>query len=384
MLYLDYSREEGQWVPNEYGGNEDLEAVEFLKELNEVAVRRASRASISAAEESTAWPGVSRPTYLGGLGFGFKWNMGWMHDTLAYFQQDPVYRRWHHHELTFSLVYAFTENFILPLSHDEVVHGKGSLLNKMPGDRWQKLANLRALYAFMWAHPGKKLLFMGQEFAQEAEWSARALARLAPAREPRARAASSRWCAISTAPTRPSRRCGRWTSTARRSGGSRPTTPTTTCSRSRAARRTPSASSCSSPTCRRCRATGYRLGLPRSGRWREVVNTDSGYYGGSDVGNLGGVEAEAIAWQGQPFSAEVTCRRLVPSGSCRTPADEHRSGRRLHVGAARGQHHHAVGAGDLARAEDLERERLRAGDRPVLDLRPLAASPAGAAATARR
>ena len=170
MLYLDYSREEGQWVPNEYGGNEDLDAVQFLKELNEVVHGREGGA-ISAAEESTAWPGVSRPTYLGGLGFGFKWNMGWMHDTLAYFQQDPVYRRWHHHELTFSLVYAFTENFILPLSHDEVVHGKGSLLSKMPGDKWQKLANLRSLYAFMWAHPGKKLLFMGCEFAQESEWS---------------------------------------------------------------------------------------------------------------------------------------------------------------------------------------------------------------------
>ena len=170
MLYLDYSRKEGQWVPNEFGGREDLEAVSFLKEMNTVAYGR-EPGIVSAAEESTAWPGVSRPTYVGGLGFGFKWNMGWMHDTLAYFQQDPVYRRYHHHELTFSLVYAFSENFILPLSHDEVVHGKGSLYSRMPGDRWQKLANLRALYAYMWAHPGKKLLFMGGELAQENEWS---------------------------------------------------------------------------------------------------------------------------------------------------------------------------------------------------------------------
>ena len=170
MLYLDYSRREGEWVPNQFGGREDLDAVSFLKELNEVIYGR-EPGIVSAAEESTAWPGVSRPTYLGGLGFGFKWNMGWMHDTLQYFQYDPIYRRHHHHELTFSLLYAFSENYILPLSHDEVVHGKGSLYQKMAGDRWQKLANLRALYAYMWAHPGKKLLFMGSELAQESEWS---------------------------------------------------------------------------------------------------------------------------------------------------------------------------------------------------------------------
>ena len=170
MLYLDYSRAEGEWNPNVRGGREDLEAVAFVQEMNEV-LHRASQGVISIAEESTAWAGVSRPTSLGGLGFGFKWNMGWMHDTLGYFQRDAVYRRYHHHELTFSLEYAFRENFILPLSHDEVTHGKGSLYGKMSGDRRQKLANLRALYGYMWAHPGKKLLFMGNELAQEQEWS---------------------------------------------------------------------------------------------------------------------------------------------------------------------------------------------------------------------
>src|SRR5690606_1302442 len=170
MLYLDYSRSEGEWSPNVHGGREDLEAVAFLREVNTV-VHAEEPGVISAAEESTAWPGVSRPVDAGGLGFGFKWNMGWMHDTLAYFAHEPIHRRHHHGELTFSLVYAFDESFILPLSHDEVVHGKRSLLEKMPGDRWQQLANLRALYAYMWAHPGKQLLFMGGEIAQEREWS---------------------------------------------------------------------------------------------------------------------------------------------------------------------------------------------------------------------
>ena len=160
MLYLDYSRAEGEWVPNRFGGRENLDAVSFLKEVNETVFGLHPGATV-IAEESTAWPGVSRPTYLGGLGFGFKWNMGWMHDTLDYFHHDPVHRRFHHGELTFGLLYAWSENFILPLSHDEVVHGKGSLLNKMPGDRWQQLANLRALYAWMWAHPGKQLLVHG-------------------------------------------------------------------------------------------------------------------------------------------------------------------------------------------------------------------------------
>ena len=186
MLYLDYSRRAGEWVPNERGGREDLDAIGFLRELNEVVYRR-EPGIMSVAEESTAWPGVSRPTSAGGLGFGFKWNMGWMHDTLEYFSREPVHRRFHHNELTFSIVYAFSENFVLPLSHDEVVHGKRSLLAKMPGDRWQQFANLRALYGYMWAHPGKQLLFMGGELAQEHEWNHDAFARLACALPARAR-----------------------------------------------------------------------------------------------------------------------------------------------------------------------------------------------------
>ena len=170
MLYLDYSREPGQWTPNVYGGRENLEAVAFLQEMNATAYKRVPGA-ITIAEESTSWPGVTRATHLGGLGFGFKWNMGWMHDSLGYVQNDPIHRQYHHGQLTFSLVYAYSENYVLPISHDEVVHGKGSLLRKMPGDRWQQLANLRTYLAYMWAHPGKQLLFMGSEFGQESEWA---------------------------------------------------------------------------------------------------------------------------------------------------------------------------------------------------------------------
>jgi 1,4-alpha-glucan branching enzyme len=318
MLYLDYSRQPGEWIPNEFGGREDLDAVSFLKEFNEVVHGR-EPGVISAAEESTAWPGVSRPTYVGGLGFGFKWNMGWMHDTLGYFQEDPIYRRFHHHELTFSLMYAFSENFILPLSHDEVVHGKGSLYNKMAGsDSWQKLANLRALYAYMWAHPGKKLLFMGSELAQEQEWShersldwhllerpdhagiqalVRDLNRLY-------RDEPALW-ELDSDPA------GFWWlepndadnniiafARASRGGG-----------------RVAVFAANLSPVPRE----HYRLGLPRSAPWREAINTDSSYYGGSDVGNLGGVRPEPIPWHNQPFSAEIT---LPPLGAIWLVPDE--------------------------------------------------------------
>jgi 1,4-alpha-glucan branching enzyme len=310
MLYLDYSRRAGEWVPNEFGGREDLEAVAFLKELNEV-IYAEEPGIISAAEESTAWPGVSRPTYLGGLGFGFKWNMGWMHDTLAYFQQDPLYRRYHHHELTFSLMYAFSENFVLPLSHDEVVHGKGSLYSKMAGiDQWQKLANLRALYAYMWAHPGKKLLFMGQEFAQPAEWSEERSLDWHLLEQPEHAGIQSLVRDLNRAyrdepalwelDSDPS---GFWWLEAndadrnviafarRNADGDRVLVFVANLS----------------PTPQ----YGYRLGLPRSSRWREAVNTDSSYYGGSDVGNLGGVVPEAIPWHDQPFSAELTLPPLA-------------------------------------------------------------------------
>ncbi|MDA0184484.1 1,4-alpha-glucan branching protein GlgB [Solirubrobacter phytolaccae] len=310
MLYLDYSREDGQWVPNQYGGNEDLDAVAFLKEFNEVVHSR-EPGVISAAEESTAWPGVSRPTYLGGLGFGFKWNMGWMHDTLAYFQNDPIYRRFHHHELTFSLVYAFTENFILPLSHDEVVHGKGSLLTKMPGDRWQKLANLRSLYAYMWAHPGKKLLFMGQEFAQEQEWNESRSLDWHLLENPEHSGIQSLIRDLNKAyKDEPALwemdfdGNGFWWTEANAADDN----VVAFARRTKDSERVALFVGNFSPVVRE----NYRIGLPRSGRWREVVNTDASNYGGSGVGNMGGVDAEGEGWHGQPFSAAVT---LPPLGA---------------------------------------------------------------------
>jgi 1,4-alpha-glucan branching enzyme len=309
MLYLDYSRQPGEWIPNQFGGNEDLDAVRFLKDVNELIHVR-EPGVISAAEESTAWPGVSRPTYVGGLGFGFKWNMGWMHDTLGYFQRDPVFRSFHHHELTFSLVYAWNENFILPLSHDEVVHGKGSLLGKMPGDRWQKLANLRSLLAYMWAHPGKNLLFMGGEFGQEAEWShdrsldwhllesAEHSGIQALARELNRvyRAEPALWEVDF------SHEGFRWLE-----ANDAAANVLAFARLSRDGERIVVCIANLSPVPR----PGYRVGMPRVGRWVEAVNTDSTFYGGSDVGNLGGVEAAPVPWHDQPFSAEVT---LPPIG----------------------------------------------------------------------
>jgi 1,4-alpha-glucan branching enzyme len=309
MLYLDYSRPEGGWVPNRFGGREDLEAVAFLKELNELVHAR-EPGVISVAEESTAWPAVSRPTYVGGLGFGFKWNLGWMNDTLGYFAHDPVHRRYHHHELTFSLVYAWNENFVLPLSHDEVVHGKGSLLQKMPGDRWQQLANLRALYAYMWAHPGKKLLFMGAELATPWEWSEQG---------------ELPWWLLEHAEhagvcdlVRDLNRIYRdepalWEVDFSHEGF-RWLEPNDAVDNvlafmrlSRDGARSVVCVANLSPVPRE----PYRVGLPQPGSWLEVLNTDSTYYGGSGVGNLGAVDAEETGWHGQPYSAEVT---LPPLG----------------------------------------------------------------------
>ena len=309
MLYLDYSRQPGEWIPNRFGGRENLEAVDFLKRMNELVFGGRPGAT-TIAEESTAWPGVSRPTYLGGLGFGFKWNMGWMHDTLRYMSKEPVHRRFHHNDLTFGLLYAFSENFVLPLSHDEVVHGKGSLLGKMPGDRWQKFANLRAYYGFMWTHPGKKLLFMGGEFGQEGEWShdrsldwhllpdpahgglrilVRDLNRLyreTPALhrfdcEPR----GFEWIEASDTDNS--------VLAFLRRGDDGDGAVIAVCN--------------FTPVVRE----NYRVGAPQGGWWRERLNTDAACYGGSDVGNAGGVEAEDVPWHGRPHSLRLTLPPLA-------------------------------------------------------------------------
>jgi 1,4-alpha-glucan branching enzyme len=310
MLYLDYSRKPGEWIPNVHGGRENLEAIHVLRRLNELAYGEYP-GSMTVAEESTAWPGVSRPVYLGGLGFGFKWNMGWMHDTLNYMNKEPVHRRHHMNNLTFGLMYAWSENFVLPLSHDEVVHGKGSLFNKMPGDDWQKAANLRTYYAFMWTYPGKKLLFMGGEFGQRREWNHDAgldwhlledgpfhrglqalvrdlnwLYRELPAlHEQDCYPQGFEWidctdiehCVVSY--LRLAREPGRHA--------------VTVCNLTPVPRH------------------GYRIGVPQEGPYRERVNTDAAEYGGSGLGNGGVVHAEPIPCHGRPASVCLTLPPLA-------------------------------------------------------------------------
>jgi 1,4-alpha-glucan branching enzyme len=308
MLYLDYSRAPGEWVPNLHGGRENLEAVSFLQELNK-RVYGDVPGAITIAEESTAWPQVSRPVEFGGLGFGYKWNMGWMHDTLSYMSREPVHRAHHHSELTFGLIYAFSENFILPLSHDEVVHGKGSLLGKMPGDRWQKFANLRAYLAFMWTHPGKKLLFMGGEFAQEREWDHDQSLDWHLLADPSHRGMHAlvrdlnrlyRSCpALHRFDCEP--RGFEWIDAGDTNRS------TLSYLRRGEASEAPVAVVCNfTPVVRH-----VQLGLPKRGRWIERLNTDSMGYGGSNVGNLGSVEALEISWRDQPFSVELTLPPLA-------------------------------------------------------------------------
>jgi 1,4-alpha-glucan branching enzyme len=307
MLYLDYSRRPGEWLPNIHGGNENLEAIDFLRQLNEVTHGRFP-GTVVMAEESTAWPMVSRPTWLGGLGFSMKWNMGWMHDTLEYMSKDPIHRHYHHEKLTFGMLYSFTENFILPFSHDEVVHGKRSLLYRMPGDEWQRFANLRLLYTYMFTYPGKKLLFMGSEFGQGNEWNAGAtldwyvlqypfhqgvqrlvadlnrLYRDTPALhqlefEPR----GFEWIDCHDAPQ-------------------------STLSYLRCADDQIAVVALNfTPVPRH----DYRLGVPRPGAYREAINSDSDFYAGSNLGNAGLVEAEAISWMGRPYSISITLPPLA-------------------------------------------------------------------------
>ncbi len=310
MLYRDYSRKAGEWIPNRHGGRENLEAVEFLKRMN-VAVYGDDASVMTIAEESTAWPGVSKPVDAGGLGFGYKWNMGWMHDTLHYMARDPIHRRHHHHEMTFGLIYAFSENFVLPLSHDEVVHGKGSILARMPGDEWQRFANLRAYYAYMFAHPGKKLLFMGCEWGQRDEWNAQSALDWAALDNPLHKGVQTLVRDLNhlyrAAPALHRRDCDgagfQWIESnaadasvyawARFGGpGDRPVL----------------AAFNFTPVPR----PDFRLGAPAPGRWVERLNTDAAIYGGSGLGNLGGVESRPVAAQGRADSITVT---LPPLGA---------------------------------------------------------------------
>jgi len=303
MLYRDYSRQDGQWVPNRDGGRENYEAIDFLRKVNLLAYQR-DPGIMTVAEESTAFPGVSRPVDQGGLGFGFKWNMGWMNDTLSYIQKDPVHRKYHHNQMTFGLAYAWSENFILPISHDEVVHGKGSMLGKMPGDAWEKFANLRAYYSFMWTHPGKKLLFMGQEFAQGREWNHGASLDWHQADDPQHRGIQllvrdlNRLYRDNPALHRhDSRPQGfEWLEADDAENSvlayirrGEPGDPVFVV----AINFTP------------VERTAYRLGFPASGKWEEVFNSDAASYGGGNRGNGGTVTTEPVGWHRQGQSAGV-------------------------------------------------------------------------------
>jgi len=308
MLYLDYGRREGEWIPNRHGGRENLEAIEFLRLLNESVYRDFPDVQM-IAEESTAWPMVSRPVHLGGLGFGMKWNMGWMHDTLAYFKQDPVFRRYHHNTITFSMVYAFHENFVLPLSHDEVVHGKGSLIGKMPGDGWQQFANLRAMLGYMWTHPGKKLLFMGGEFGQRREWT---------------HEGELEWWVLQFA-----EHAGvqRWVADLNRVYRQQPALHALDFSP--AGFEWVDANDHEASTLAFLRRAGngdtvlvvcnftpvprpdYAVGVPQAGYWRELLNSDARHYGGSGLGNLGGRHSEPQPVHGRPHRLVLTLPPLA-------------------------------------------------------------------------
>jgi 1,4-alpha-glucan branching enzyme len=309
MLYLDYSRKQGEWIPNKFGGRENLDAIDFLRRFNQEVYKEHPDVQ-TTAEESTSWPMVSKPVYLGGLGFGLKWDMGWMHDTLHYFQNDPIHRKFHHNELTFRMIYAFHENFVLPLSHDEVVHGKGSLIGKMPGDEWQRFANLRLLFAYMYAQPGKKLLFMGCEFGQVREW---------------AHDSSLEWHVVQY----PFHRgVQAWMEQLNRLYRNEPgmhvldnnpagfewvdcndnaTSTISLLRKSESVQDTVLVVFNFTPVPR----TGYRVGVPHAGYWRELLNSDAKEYAGSGVGNLGGVTAEAIPTHGRPFSLKLTLPPLA-------------------------------------------------------------------------
>jgi 1,4-alpha-glucan branching enzyme len=310
MLYLDYSRKHGEWIPNKFGGRENLEAIDFLRRFNQEAYKEHPEIQ-TTAEESTSWPMVSRPVYLGGLGFGEKWDMGWMHDTLEYFAQDPIHRKYQHSKLTFRMLYSFQENFVLPLSHDEVVHGKGSLIGKMPGDEWQRFANLRLLFAYMFAQPGKKLMFMGCEFGQVREW---------------AHDSSLEWHVLQYLNHNGMQK---WVGELNRAYREQPglhvldneasgfewvdcnDSLTSTISLLRKSEN-PADSVlvvCNfTPIIRE----GYRVGVPTGGYWRELLNSDGKEYGGTGVGNLGGVHAESTEAHGRPYSLRLT---LPPLGA---------------------------------------------------------------------